>query len=118
MTVETKNFKAAELKCSCCGADGVKQWALDKIQAVRDDANRPLVLTSAYRCANHPDEAKKPKPGQHKKGVGFDIKVNNGVERMQLVELGIKHGAKGIGVARGFVHLDWRNSSVPVMWVY
>ena len=118
MTVQTKNFKPYELTCSCCGASGVQQWALDKLQGLRDEVGRPLAITSAYRCANHPNEASKTKPGEHFNGVAFDIHVTNGAERMQIVQLGIKHGAKGIGVANGFVHLDWRDAVVPVMWVY
>lgn len=119
MTVKTKNFNPdvdKRLKCSHCGAYHIKQSALDKLQLVREDAGRPLSLTSGYRCAQHPNEVNKSKPGQHNKGVAFDIKVSNGIERRQIAALGIKHGAS-VGVANTFVHLDWRDGT-PVMWVY
>lgn len=118
--VSTKNFHPdtdPRLRCSCCGADGVQQWALDKLQEVRDAAGRPLTLRSGYRCPNHESERKKTTPGQHNKGVAFDIAVNGGAERFEIIKLGLEAGATGIGVAKTFVHLDWRDG--PAMaWEY
>lgn len=115
----TKNFKSNELKCSCCGDENIEQWALEKLQLVRDSVDRPLAITSAYRCSNHPVEARKPKGkvGTHRQGIAFDIYVANGLERGEIVTAGILHGASGIGVDKNFVHLDWRDTDL-VMWVY
>lgn len=113
----TKNFSAEELKCSCCGEYGVQQFALDKLQEIRDSVGRPLTVTSSYRCSNHPVEKRKSKPGTHNQGIAFDIQVSNGSERHELVSKGLSHGATGIGVANTFVHLDWRTGT-PVVWVY
>jgi len=121
MTAETKNFKPSTdcLTCQHCGADGVQQWALDKLQAMRDEYGKPMVITSAFRCKDHPEESKKAAPGAHTSGCAFDVKVGSGIERMRIVELAIKHGAKGVGVANTFVHVDWwPTRSEPVMWVY
>jgi uncharacterized protein YcbK (DUF882 family) len=117
MPASSKNFSADELTCSCCGSHGVQQSALDHLQEVRESAGRPLTITSSYRCPNHPVEAKKSKPGTHAQGIAFDVYVGNGAERFEIIQLGLKHGATGIGVAKSFVHLDWRNST-PVSWVY
>ena len=113
----SKNFSANELKCSCCGSYGVDQDALDKLQEVRESVGRPLRVTSSYRCSNHPVESKKSKPGTHNQGIAFDIAVSNGVERLEIISKGLSHGATGVGVAKTFVHLDWRKST-PVSWVY
>jgi len=118
MLAETKNFKPDELKCSCCGHHGVQQSALDKLQQIRDKVGRPLIITSAYRCKDHPAEAVKQRPGQHHTGVAFDIAVSNGVERMEIVQQALALGAKGVGVAKGFVHVDFRLTDFPVCWVY
>lgn len=115
--VNSKNFSAEELACSCCGSHGVHQWALDKLQLVRDAVARPLTITSAYRCANHPNERSKARPGAHNQGIAFDVYVANGAERYEIMSIGILHGATGVGVDKNFIHLDWRDN-VPVAWTY
>ena len=125
LIVSTKNFHPAsdkKLVCTCghedCDLRSVSQDSLDKVQLIRDDAKRGLVITSGGRCPNHPDEVKRTKPADHQNCVAVDIRVYNGVERMELVTLGLKHGATAIGVAKTFVHLGWREGSAPVMWTY
>lgn len=121
MTVSTKNFHPdtdRRLRCSCgCNGYEVQQWALDKLQEVREAAGRPLTVTSGYRCKDHPSEARKASPGHHNFGTAFDIAVNGGAERHELIKLGIEHGATGIGVAKTFVHLDWRGGQA-MAWEY
>ena len=113
----SKNFSSNELKCSCCGDEYVEQWALDKLQAIRNSVNRPLIITSAYRCSQHPNEISKTKAGTHSQGIAFDIAVSNGAERYQLIAQGLLHGATGIGVDKNFIHLDFRGT-IPVVWTY
>ena len=118
----TASFSARELSCRCPSCQQAKphrmqEVALRGLQAVRDEANRPLVLTSAYRCAKHPEEAKKEAPGRHNQGLAVDIKVSSDRERAEIVDLGLAHGARGIGVAKSFVHLDWRTGP-KAMWLY
>lgn len=114
---ESKNFSESELACSCCGASGVQQWALDKLQAIRDDYGKPMIITSSYRCPEHPIERIKAKAGTHAMGIAFDVHVNGGNDRYELVSLAMKHGASGIGVDKNFVHIDFRDS-IRVVWVY
>ena len=90
---------------------------MQAVEEIRIAAGRSLVLTSAYRCPNHPEEAKKTKPGRHSNGVAVDIQVADGAQRYQIIQLGLALGATGIGVANTFVHLDWRKST-PVVWKY
>ena len=125
MTISTKNFNPGidiNLLCTCghkdCDKRSVSQDKLDKVQLIRDDAKRGLFITSGGRCPNHPDEVKRTKPADHQNCVAVDIRVYGGVERMELVRLGLKHGATAIGVAKTFVHLGWREGSAPVMWTY
>ena len=118
----TKNFKATEFRCKCpiCKLQvphKMDPLVLEKVQELRDLYGAPLSLTSAYRCDKHPEEVKKEKPGQHNAGLAVDIRVTDGAMRMKLVELGLKLGATGVGVAKTFIHLDWRKST-PVLFVY
>lgn len=123
--VKTKNFNPAtdpELLCTCghanCNRRSVRQELLNRVQALRDDADRSLTVTSGGRCIYHPNEINRAKPADHRKGMGIDISVAGGVERDQLVRLAIKHGFNAIGIAKTFVHLGYRPGETPVIWVY
>lgn len=117
MNHTSKNFKQHELACKCgCGVNRIKKEALDKLQAIRDELG-PLTLTSAYRCANHPVEARKARPGQHNHGHAFDISAPDGSMKFKIIEVALKHGATGIGIHKNFIHVDWREST-PVAWLY
>ncbi len=112
MEPSSKNFSAEELRCKCqyCRlsvANAVEPRVLAQLQAVREELGEPMTITSAYRCPHHANEAKKLRPGTHARGVAFDVSVPWGAKRMRIVELAMKHGAKGFGFARTFIHLDW-----------
>jgi uncharacterized protein YcbK (DUF882 family) len=78
-----------------------------RLQAIRDELGAPMLINSAYRCPLHKKETKKAKLGTHARGVAFDVSVPWGAKRMRIVELAMKHGAKGFGFAHTFIHLDW-----------
>lgn len=117
------NFKAAEFKCSHCGADGVKEELLAKLQAMRTEYDKPMKITSGYRCAQHPIEAKKDTPGAHALGLAADIGVE-GSEAHRILTLACKHGFTGIGVQQKgtgrFIHVDIRSGELPTpaVWSY
>ena len=126
--VKTTNFSVEtdpKLACTCgspdCDKRTVTQEVLDMLQLVRDDAGRPLQVTSGGRCPKHQDEVKRRIPMDHQKGVGVDIRVQGGFERGQLVALGLRHGFNAIGVAKTFVHLGYR-AEIPedktMVWEY
>jgi zinc D-Ala-D-Ala carboxypeptidase len=123
--ISTKNFNPAfdnKLICTCshskCDKRSVKQHVLDMVQLVRDDAMRPLTITSGGRCQYHDSEKYRSVPADHQRCIAVDIAVSNGLERAELVELGLKHGFNAIGVAKTFVHLGYREGSQNVIWVY
>lgn len=119
---ETTNFTEVQWNCRCeyCRREvphEMKAHVMEKVQLIREAANRPLILDSAYRCRRHPEEARKASPGRHNQGLAVDIRVNSDRERVEIIELGLKHGARGFGVANSFVHLDWREDP-KTMWLY
>ena len=125
MPVKTKNFNPEtdkKLLCTCghanCDKRSVKQSTLTRLQKVRDDAMRPLTVASGGRCPNHKNEVHRTTPADHQKGIGIDIAVAGGLERAQIVRLGMKHGFNAVGVAKTFVHLGYREGEPFVMWVY
>lgn len=123
--IQTENFKPAidkKLLCTCghidCDKRSVNQGILNMVQLVRDEVGRGLTVTSGGRCPNHPRELCRITPADHQKTIAVDIAVNGGVERGQLIELGLKHGFNAIGVSKTFVHLGYREGEQLVIWTY
>ena len=92
------------------------------LDGVRGYNGKPLIVTSWYRCLNHPIEAAKRQPGVHACGIAADIRINR-VDVLSAVEsilhtarmhyhrqlctsiLGIGFAQKGDMRAR-YVHVD------------
>lgn len=104
-------------KCSFNNFPGIDYNFVHQLDELRERCGFPFVITSGYRSAMHPEEKKKSKPGTHSQGIAADIKVSDGYQRRVVVENAIKMGFRGIGVAKGFVHVDMRDTT-PVMWTY
>ena len=119
------NFSAAEFRCQHTGADGMDATFMDRLQALRADFGKPMVISSGYRDPSHPIEAAKPQPGAHASGRACDVRVEGG-EALELVALAYRHGFTGIGVQQKgggrFIHLDdlphAPNRPRPWIWSY
>lgn len=117
------NFKADEFKCQHCGADGIKEDLVAKVQELRTRYGKPMRITSGYRCPQHPVEARKSLPGAHALGLAADIGVE-GNEAYQVLKIAMELGFTGIGVQQKgtgrFIHLDIRSGELPTpaIWSY
>ena len=117
------NFKAGEFKCSHCQAEGIYSRLLDKLQDMRTEYGRPMIITSGYRCPSHPAEVTKSAPGAHALGLAADIGVQ-GAEAYNVLKLALKHGFTGIGVQQKgngrFIHVDIATTELPrpMIWSY
>lgn len=130
MTVRTwKNFSAAELRCKCgkCNSDGSEMDPafMDRLQQLREQFNKPMALSSAFRCRRHPEEAKKAEPGEHSLGQAVDVRIR-GAEALELLQRALNLGFTRIGVSqRGnarFLHLGTALAGgrlpSPMIWSY
>jgi len=118
----TRNFSESEFNCKCSKCNSVtphemKDTAMLGAQYIRDAIGRAVIITSGYRCKDHPVEAAKKTPGQHNKGLALDFKVSNGAEAFEIIKAAIEIGCNGFAYGNGFVHIDWRTST-PVTWRY
>jgi len=117
------HFSAKEFQCSHCGADGIREGVLAKLQAMRTEYGKPMRITSGYRCPRHPIEVKKSVPGAHALGLAADIGVE-GAEAHRVLALAFKHGFTGVGVQQKgtgrFIHVDIRSGELPgpIVWSY
>jgi hypothetical protein len=111
-------FERSEFTCKETGENGIKDSFLYFMDNVRHDSGFSFRINSGFRGAQHSKERDKTGgPGQHNKGECCDVAVANATQRMRVVAMAIKHGARGIGVADTFVHID-RRVGTPKMWVY
>lgn len=120
MFTPTSNFNLDTdplLACYCCNECNIQPRAIANLQLMRDDFGKPIYITSGWRCSKHPKEEQKPTPGQHYKGLAFDISVSSIIDRYELVKIAMNHGANGIGIGEGFIHVDWRFGN-NVIWTY
>lgn len=118
----TKNFMLHELWCRHCQAFQVSTVSVElvaRLQALRDRLDKPVIVTSGYRCPAH-DRAvgtsNNPGQGPHVQGYAADIWVA-GVSVDELAETAKAVGFTGIGryYKKGFVHVDLRKP--PAEWV-
>jgi len=103
------NFRPEEFRCSHTGKDGMDPAFMDRLQSLRTQYGKPMIITSGYRDPSHPIEARKDSPGAHASGRAADIAVRGG-DALQVIELALALGFTGFGVNQKggsrFIHLD------------
>ena len=120
-----KYFTEEEFKCSHTGKCDMDQYFIDRINQLREQYGKPIKITSGYRDATHPIEARKKEPGAHASGYACDIGVR-GADALQIVGIALQLGFTGIGVNQKgggrFIHLDILNGTPqrprPTIWSY
>ena len=112
-----KHFDLSEFDCTHTGLNRMDENFLRRLDELRTRCNFPFSITSGYRDKTHPVEAIKHQAGQHNLGVAADIRITNGAMRHTILREAMGMEFAGIGVARGFIHIDDR-IGVPVCWTY
>ena len=119
-----KYFTEDELKCTHCGKGGMDADFMVKIETLREQLGFPFPVNSAYRCPEHPIEARKERLGAHTYGKAVDI-LANGENALEIIRVAQKHGIKRIGVQQKgggrFIHLDVcteEEGFPPAIWSY
>ena len=122
------NFSPREMACSHSGRVYLSRRSMDRLQAVRTEFEKPMIITSAYRSPTHPIETrKKSLSGAHTTGQAFDVLVY-GHDAYDLMRLAFKHGFTGVGIKQKedidsrFIHLDdvshMSHRPRPWVWTY
>lgn len=104
-----RDFSKREFACRCCGKVFVATALADGLQALRDLAGRPVIITSGYRCARHNNAVGGADGSLHTSGQAADIVVG-GLAVHQMYALAEQIPVfGGIGVYDdGFLHVDVR----------
>jgi uncharacterized protein YcbK (DUF882 family) len=121
-------FTNDELKCKCgCEEMGMEPDFMSYLVALREAYGKPMPLSSAYRCKEHPIERSKRTLGPHTTGRAVDVLVF-GKNAVRLLRMAQEMGFNGIGVSqkgshnKRFLHLDMAPETPtrprPWMWSY
>lgn len=113
----SKNLKASEFAChgnGCCSTVMIDEQLVTYVQKIRDHFNKPITITSGYRCAIHNRNVGGATGSRHAKGQAADIVVQ-GVAPAEVARYAESIGIKGIGLYETakdghFVHIDTRTT--------
>jgi hypothetical protein len=113
------HFRPAELSCRCRGRYCAGEYwhdpgFLDALEALRGRVGRPVVITSGHRCRLWNAALGGAALSQHL-SLAVDVALG-GHDRWALLAAAEATGFTGIGLARGFIHLDRRRR--PARWDY
>jgi len=108
----TPHFAPSEMACRCCGVVRMLAMVMDFLENARSVIDKPLVISSGYRCPKHNNEIGGAMRSAHLLGAAVDVRIS-GIDAYDFVQMamdteeitgiGIKqHGAIG----SRFVHVD------------
>ncbi len=107
----SKDFSSAEFACPDCGKVGsINPTLVQGLQELRDLAQLPVKIHSGWRCPEHNAAVGGQGKSQHLLGTAADISIGNIDEfkMFALAEQIIPFRDGGIGVYKGFIHVDVR----------
>ena len=92
---QKSHFSSAELMCPCCGvgADKMSPNMLQMAEEIREEnGGRPMIVSSAYRCAKHNAEVGGAANSHHLYGQAMDVHIN-GVPASTIVAQAKRRGS-------------------------
>jgi uncharacterized protein YcbK (DUF882 family) len=104
-----KHFNLSEFACPCCKRVMLHPMLLNKLVEFRAIIQKPIYITSGYRCAEYNQKVGGIKSSYHLLGLAADIKIE-GVSALDLLEYAEMIDFSGIGLyeKKNFLHLDVR----------
>lgn len=108
------NFRLSEFASKDgCKIVFIQAGLLRKLQKIRDAFGLPLIINSGYRTESHNKAVGGVTGSYHVKGMAADIRISSytsDFDIMQLAATAEKIGFTGIGIYKGFVHVDTRDA--------
>jgi len=102
-------FNLSEFACPCCHRVMLHPRLLDKLVELRNVLERPVYITSGYRCSKYNQKVGGVANSYHLIGLAADIKVKD-INLITLLEICENIDFTGIGFyeKKNFLHLDVR----------
>ena len=106
----SQNFSRKEFACGChCGHDTVDAELIKVLENLRLRFNKPIIINSGTRCANHNQDIDGAIRSQHLKGKACDFIIRDIHTNEVLSFLNSVYPNKyGIGFYKSWIHLDVR----------
>ena len=107
--IVSKHFKLNEFACPCCKKVMLHPRLLANLVELRKILERPVVVTSGYRCPKYNQEVGGVISSYHCIGLAADAMVKD-IDLLVLLEVCENLDFNGIGFYenKGFLHLDVR----------
>ncbi len=104
-----KDFRLSEFACPCCNLVMLHPKLLAKLVELRNTLERPIYITSGYRCSKYNSQIRGIRNSYHCIGLAADIKVKD-INLIELLEICENIDFNGIGFyeKKNFLHLDVR----------
>ena len=99
-TILSTNFKSTEFDChgsGCCSTTLIDEQLVNYLQNIRNHFNKPVNISSAYRCITHNKKIGGATGSKHSKGQAADIYIN-GVSPAEIAKYAESIGILGIGL--------------------
>lgn len=119
--VSSKFFSEGEFKrCTpSCSLQDMKQDFMFRLDAARQMAGIPFVITSAYRPVSWELSKGRTGTSSHTKGLAIDIRCNTDYNRSKIIKALLDVGFTRIGVAKTYIHVDLdKEKNQNRIWVY
>jgi uncharacterized protein YcbK (DUF882 family) len=103
------HFNLSEFACPCCKRVMLHPFLLEKLEKLRKKIERPIHITSGYRCFEYNRKVAGVANSYHCIGLAADIKVKD-INLMELLSYAETIDFNGIGFyeKKNFLHLDVR----------
>lgn len=117
------HFTDAELACKVTGAGGIQDSLREKLEAARNIAGIPFIVTSGFRSAENQNDlvarGKSSPTSSHPKGLAVDVRATDSDERFRIIDAALRAGINRIGVGKDFIHLDIdQDKKQNLIWMY
>lgn len=103
----TKNFSLKELSCPHCGVCKVRPSSANRLQRMRDILDRPVRVSSGYRCPEHNSKVGGVVKSRHIEGIAFDVRCMPH-ERYEMIKAAMEVGFTCVMVYPTWLHVDDR----------
>lgn len=101
------HFSSSELRCpDGCGQFVISPFLVDLLERAREELDRPIVITSGFRCVKHNTEVGGKPNSAHLTGEAADIACYSDATRWELLNIFFALGVKRIEVGPTWLHVD------------
>lgn len=118
--MQLEYFELSEFDCKCDNCDRENNIDLNFVKRLdrsRDSAATPYVISSGYRCAQHPLSIKRPTSSH--RHCAADIAATDSHSRFLILRALMEHGFTRIGIGEDFIHVDGDEQKPDrLVWTY